>query len=193
MGNNVTEMVFVLDASGSMKGREKETISDFNIMFEKQKLLDATAYVTTVLFSYSHSFLHDRENISDVKPLMEKDYIVGGGTALLDTVGDMIEHIKHIHKYARKEDVPEKTLFVITTDGLENSSKRYDYYDIKKMIKEQEEKGWRFEFLAEDIESTKMVERMGIDACNYSLFLDEDREHKFEMIEEMILDFRKSK
>ena len=162
-------------------------------MLEKQKLVEGTAYITTVLFSYSHRYLHDRENIADVKLLSEKDYVVGGGTALLDTVGYMIEHIKHIHKYARKEDVPEKTLFIITTDGLENSSKRYDYCDIKKMIKEQEEKGWRFEFLAEDIDSAKMVESMGIEDCHYSLFLDNDREHKFELMEEMILNFRKQK
>ena len=136
----VTELVFILDKSGSMSGMEKDTIGGFNAMIEKQKVLDGKVYVSTVLFANSSQVLHDRKSLEEIEPLTEKDYQVGGCTALLDAIGRAIKHIRNIHKYARKEDVPTRTLFVITTDGMENASREYHSKQIKDMIRKQEEK-----------------------------------------------------
>ena len=124
--NGITEMVFIIDRSGSMAGMEEDTVGGFNSMIEKQKKLDGKCYVSTVLFSNSSSVLHDRVDIQTVQPMTEREYNVGGGTALLDAIGGAIHHIGNIHKYARYEDVPEHTIFVITTDGMENASHEYD-------------------------------------------------------------------
>ena len=137
--NNITEMVFILDRSGSMSGMEQDTIGGFNSMIEKQKKEEGTVYVSTVLFSNTSKVLHDRIDIKEIEPMTERDYQVSGCTALLDAIGGAIHHIANVHKYARKEDVPEKTIFLITTDGMENASREYSSARVKEMIKKQEE------------------------------------------------------
>ena len=127
MKKNVTELVFILDRSGSMCGLEADTIGGFNSLIEKQKKEGNEAIVSTILFDDRQQVLHDRVNIKDVKPITEKDYYVGGSTALLDAIGGAIHHIGNVHKYAREEDRPNKTLFVITTDGMENASNHYTF------------------------------------------------------------------
>ena len=171
MKNNITELVFILDKSGSMAGFEADTIGGFNAMIEKQKKLDGKVYVSTVLFSNRSEVLHDRADISEICPMTEDDYQVGGGTALLDAIGGAIHHIGNIHKYARPEDVPENTMFVITTDGMENASHQYSSRKIKDMIRRQEEKyGWEFLFVAANIDAVETAEHIGIRrerAANY--------------------------
>lgn len=157
-----TEVVFILDRSGSMSGLESDTIGGFNSMLEKQRKIEGEVFVSTVLFDHVSVVIHDRLAIEDVKPLTEEEYFVRGNTALLDAIGDAVKHIKNIHKYAREEDVPEKTLFVITTDGMENASQRFTYNDVKKLIDEQQEKGWEFIFLGANIDSVEVAGRMGI-------------------------------
>lgn len=163
MKKGLTEMVFILDRSGSMGGLEKDTIGGYNSLIEKQKKEEGEALVSTVLFDHEQEVLLDRVPLDKIKEMTEDEYYVRGCTALLDAIGGAIHHIGNIHKYAREEDVPEKTIFVITTDGLENASKRYSYRDIKKMIKRQEEKyGWEFLFLGANIDVAKESDRLGI-------------------------------
>lgn len=163
MKKNLTEMVFILDRSGSMQGLEGDTIGGFNAMLEKQKLEEGEAFVSTVLFDDESSVLHDRVDIQKVAPMTRRDYFVGGCTALLDAVGEAIRHIANVHKYAREEDVPEKTVFVITTDGMENASRKYTYEKVKKMISLQQEKyGWEFLFLGANIDAAREAARFGI-------------------------------
>ncbi len=172
MKKGLTELVFIIDRSGSMSGMEADTIGGFNSMLEKQKAMDGEALVSTVLFSNKSEVIHDRQAIERIEPLTEKDYIVYGGTALLDAIGDAIHHIGIIHKYAREEDVPEHTLFVITTDGMENASQRYSSDRVKEMIKRQQDKyGWEFLFVAANIDAVSTAEHIGIRrerAANYS-------------------------
>ena len=144
--NNITELVFVLDRSGSMAGLESDTVGGFNSLIKDQKNSEGKAFVTTVLFDTEFIYVHDRADISTVKPLTEKDYVPRGCTALLDAVGMTIQHIAGIHKYARPEDVPAHTMFVITTDGMENASRRYTYKEIKKLIGKQKELGWEAQY-----------------------------------------------
>ena len=171
MKKNLTEMVFILDRSGSMQGLEGDTIGGFNAMLEKQKAQAGEAFVSTVLFDDESSVLHDRVDIQKVAPMTHRDYFVGGCTALLDAVGEAICHIANVHKYAREEDVPEKTVFVITTDGMENASRKYTYEKVKKMISLQQEKyGWEFLFLGANIDAAREAARFGIRedrAANY--------------------------
>ena len=155
MKKGLTEMVFILDRSGSMSGYEQDTIGGFNSMIEAQKRVDGEAYVSTVLFSNYSKVIHDRENLQDVQPLTQKEYYVGGTTALIDAIGDAIHHIKNVHKYAREEDVPEKTVFIITTDGYENASNHWTSDDVKGNIAEQEQKGWEFIFLGANIDAVE--------------------------------------
>ncbi|MBR1863736.1 MAG: VWA domain-containing protein [Ruminococcus sp.] len=163
--NDLTEMVFVLDKSGSMSGLEKDTVGGFNSMIKKQKGEEGRAYVSTVLFSNDSTVLHDRVKIEDVEPMTDRDYVPAGCTALLDAVGDAIHHIANIHKYARPEDVPGKTVFVITTDGMENASTRYSKEKIKSMIeKEQKKYGWEFIFLGANIDAVQAAGSIGISA-----------------------------
>lgn len=163
MQNNVTELVFILDRSGSMAGFEADTIGGFNATIEKQKKQDGKVYVSTVLFDNESEVVHDRVDINDIKPMAEKEYQVGGCTALLDAIGGAIHHIGNIHKYARPEDIPEHTVFVITTDGMENASHRYSSQEIKSKIKRQTEKyGWEFIFLAANIDAIETAESIGI-------------------------------
>ena len=161
---NVTEIVFILDRSGSMHGLEADTIGGFNSTLEQNKNADGDALVSTVLFNTGSEVIHDRVPIAEVPPLTENEYQVGGGTALLDAVGDAVRHIRNVHKYAREEDRPAKTLFVITTDGMENSSHRYSFDDIKRLIEKQKERGWEFLFLGANIDSVEVSGRMGISA-----------------------------
>ena len=169
--NGITEMVFIIDKSGSMAGMEEDTVGGFNAMIEKQKKLDGKCYVSTVLFSNRSSVLHDRIDIQKIEPLTEREYCVGGGTALLDAIGGAIHHIGNVHKYARNEDVPEHTIFVITTDGMENASCEYDSERVKQMIRRQEERyGWEFLFVAANIDAVETARNIGIRrerAANY--------------------------
>ncbi len=165
MKNNITELVFILDQSGSMSGLEADTIGGFNGMIEKQKRQDGLVYVSTVLFDDVITVLYDRVKLSEVKPMTEDDYLVGGCTALLDTIGGAIHHIGNIHKYARPEDVPQHTMFVITTDGMENASTKYNYSTVKKMIERQKKKyGWEFLFLGANIDAVETAGNLGIHA-----------------------------
>ena len=167
----MTELVFILDRSGSMAGLESDTIGGFNSMIKKQQEeTEDAAIVSTILFNHESKVLHDRIPLEKIEPLTNKDYEVGGMTALLDAVGDAIKHIKNIHKYAREEDRPSKTVFIITTDGMENSSVKFSYNDIKKLIGEQKERGWEFIFLGANIDAAKVAGHIGIDrrrAVNY--------------------------
>lgn len=171
MRENLTELVFILDRSGSMSGLESDTIGGFNSLIAKQQKEEGEAFVSTVLFDDESEVIHDRVPIGNVKKLTEDDYYVGGCTALLDAVGGAIKHITNVHKYAREEDRPAKTLFVITTDGLENASKHYSLRTVKKMIKNQQEKfNWEFLFLGANIDAIDIAESMGIRedrAANY--------------------------
>lgn len=161
----MTELVFILDRSGSMSGLERDTIGGFNSMIEKQKKEEGEAVVSTVLFDNESVVIHDRLALDKVPRMTEKEYFTRGCTALLDTVGGAIHHIGNVHKYARKEDVPEKTLFIITTDGYENASRRYNYEKVRKMIERQKEKyGWEFLFLGANIDAAAEAKRFGIGA-----------------------------
>ena len=165
MKNNLTELVFILDASGSMAGLEKDTIGGFNAMIEKQKKEPGEAYVSTVIFANQSRVIHDRVTLPKVEPLTDRQYSVGGCTALLDAIGGAIHHIGNVHKYAREEDVPEHTLFVITTDGMENASRLYSADEVKRMIGRQKEKyGWEFLFLAANIDAVETAGHFGISA-----------------------------
>lgn len=160
----MTELVFILDRSGSMSGLEKDTIGGFNSMLEKQRKEPGDAVVSTVLFDNETEVIHDRVVIADVPNLTDKEYFVRGCTALLDAVGGAIHHIGNVHKYARKEDVPEKTLFIITTDGMENASRHYTYDKVRNMIERQKERyGWEFLFLGANIDAAAEAKRFGID------------------------------
>ena len=159
----MTELVFILDRSGSMAGLEADTIGGFNSMLEKQRNEPGEALVSTVLFDNETEVVHDRAPLSQVPKLDNKTYYVRGCTALLDAVGGAVHHIGNIHKYARPEDRPERTLFVITTDGLENASRRYSYEKVEQMITRQKEKyGWEFLFLGANIDAAKEAGRFGI-------------------------------
>jgi len=171
MGNNITELVFILDKSGSMHGFEADTVGGFNAVVEKQKEGDGKVYVSTVLFDNESEVIHDRVDIEKIRPMTKRDYRVGGSTALFDAIGGAIRHIGNIHKYACPEDVPEHTVFVITTDGMENASRRFSAREIKAKIKRQTEKyGWEFIFMAANIDAAETAESIGISrkrAANY--------------------------
>ncbi len=165
MKNNITELVFILDRSGSMSGLESDTIGGFNSMIEKQKKQAGICYVSTVLFDNVSEVLHDRVSLSEIKPMTDNDYTVRGCTALIDAIGGAINHIGNIHKYARPEDVPENTMFVITTDGMENASHIYSSENVKAMIKRKKEKyGWEFLFIGANIDAVETAARYGIGA-----------------------------
>ncbi len=172
MKNNITELVFILDRSGSMSGLEQDTIGGFNSMIEKQKKQDGICYVSTVLFDHVSEVLHDRVKLDDINPMTDSDYTVRGSTALIDAIGGAIHHIGNIHKYARAEDVPEHTMFIITTDGMENSSHRYTSEQVKNMIENQKKKyGWEFLFIGANIDAVETAARYGISsdrAVNYN-------------------------
>lgn len=163
MKKGLTELVMILDRSGSMQGLEKDTIGGFNSMIEKQKKEDGEAYVSVVLFDDVSEVLYDRVGIGKVEQMTDRQYYVRGCTALLDAVGRAIRHIGNVHKYARPEDVPEKTLFIITTDGMENASSEFSYDMVRRMIERQKERyHWEFLFLGANIDAVREAGRFGI-------------------------------
>lgn len=165
MKKNLTEIIFILDRSGSMSGLEADTIGGFNSMIEKQKKADGEAMISTVLFDNVSEVIHDRVSVLDIQPMTDKDNTVRGCTALLDAIGGAIHHIGNIHKYARAEDVPEHTLFVITTDGMENASRHYNAERVKQMIERQKARyGWEFLFLGANIDAVETARHFGIGA-----------------------------
>lgn len=192
----MTELVFILDCSGSMAGLEKDTVGGFNSMIARQKREAGEAVVSTVLFDSQSAVIHDRVPLPKVTPMTEKEYCPGGCTALLDAIGGAIHHIGNIHKYARREDVPEKTLFIITTDGYENASRRYDYETVRKMIEhEKEQYGWEFLFLGANIDAAREAARFGIHAdraVNYKCDV-EGTALNYEVIGDAVCSVRASK
>ena len=165
MKKDLTEVVFILDRSGSMFHMVQDTIGGFNSMLEKQKKETGEALISTVLFSSRSEVLHDRVNIREVAPITEKEYQVGGNTALIDAIGGAVHHIGNVHKYARAEDVPEHTIFIIITDGMENASHCYSSDQVKQMIERQKDKyGWEFLFLGANIDAVETASRFGIGA-----------------------------
>lgn len=165
MKDNLTEIVFILDRSGSMGGLETDTIGGFNAMLERQKKAEGEALLSTLLFSNETEVLHDRADIRQVEPLSLQDYRVGGSTALLDAIGGAIRHIGNLHRETRPEECPAHTLFVITTDGQENASRRYGYAELKRLIERQKERyGWEFLFLGANMDAVAAASRFGIEA-----------------------------
>ncbi len=164
MKNNITELVFILDRSGSMCGLENDTIGGFNSVLKEQKNADGRAFVTTVLFDHEILTIHDRIDIEKVEPMTEKDYQTRGTTAFIDAIGSTIDHIDSIHKYIRKEDVPSKTMFVIITDGYENASHRYSSNKVKKSIEKHKKHGWEFVFIGANIDAVETASHFGIGA-----------------------------
>lgn len=165
MRKGLTEVVFILDRSGSMSGLEADTIGGFNSMIDRQRAEEGEAYISTVLFDDMTEVIYDRVDVSKVEPMTDNQYYVRGCTALLDAIGGAIHHIGNVHKYAREEDRPEKTLFVITTDGMENASRHYSYDRVKKMVEKQKnEYGWEFLFLGANIDAVEVAGRFGIGA-----------------------------
>ena len=174
MKQGLTEIVFILDRSGSMSGLEKDTIGGFNTTIDKQKQEEGEAYVSTVLFDTEMQVLHDRVPLANIAPLTEKEYYARGCTALLDAIGGAIHHIGNVHKYAREEDRPEKTIFVITTDGYENASHKYTSDRVKQMIERQKQKyDWEFIFLGANIDAIETARNFGIDEERAANFVND--------------------
>ena len=174
MSTNYTEIVYILDRSGSMGGLEADTIGGFNSMMDRQKKTGEKALVSTVLFDTEMEVLHDRAPLANIAPLTEKEYYARGCTALLDAIGGAIHHIGNVHKYARDEDRPEKTIFVITTDGYENSSRKYTAERVKQMIERQKQKyGWEFIFLGANIDAIETARNFGIDEDRAANFVND--------------------
>ncbi len=196
MKKELTEIVFILDRSGSMSGLESDTIGGYNAMLDKQKVAPGKAIVSTVLFDDRCEVLHDRLDIKTVGPISDREYYVRGCTALLDAVGGAIHHIGNIHKYAREEDRPEKTIIIITTDGMENASRQYNYNRVKMMIERQKEKyGWEFIFLGANIDAVDVADQFGIGAdraANYHAD-SEGTKLNYEVVSDAICSLRASK
>lgn len=194
MKEGLTEMVFILDRSGSMCGLESDTAGGFNSLIKKQRKEKGNALVSTVLFDDVCEVVHDRVPLDEVEDLTEEIYFVRGCTALLDAVGGAIRHIGDVHKYAREEDRPEKTIFVITTDGLENASRRYGREQVKKMVESRKEKyGWEFLFLGANIDAIEVAGGIGIRANRAATFLS-DREGtalNYEVVGDVLCGFAK--
>ena len=192
MQKNLTELVFILDKSGSMYHSTKDTIEGFNSMIANQKKEDGAAIVSTILFSNSSQVLHDRKNLNDIPELTERDYVASGMTALMDAIGGAIHHIKNVHKYAREEDLPEHTLFVITTDGMENASREYTADQVRSMITEQEERGWKFVFVAANIDAVQTGKSIGINADCCSRYREGSELSMYYMMDEMVGSYRRT-
>jgi uncharacterized protein YegL len=193
MKKNLTEIVFILDRSGSMAGLEKDTIGGFNSLIRKQRGEKGEALISTVLFDNYSEVIHDRVPLDKIPEMTQEEYYVRGCTALLDAVGGAVHHIGNVHKYAREEDRPERTLFVITTDGMENASRQYSYDQVRHMIERQKEKyGWEFLFLGANINAAREAARFGIQedwAVNYHC--DEDgMALNYEVVSDTIRDVR---
>ena len=193
MNEKLTEMVFILDASGSMAGLEEDTIGGFNAMIERQRSEEGIAYVSTVLFSNESHVLHDRVPLDKIGEMTRKDYRVGGCTALIDAIGQAIHHIGNVHKYAREEDVPAHTVFVITTDGMENASHRYSADEVRRIVERQKEKyGWEFLFLAANIDAVETAGRFGINATHSTNFINDShgQELMYEAVSHVVANVR---
>ena len=193
MRDDLTELVFILDSSGSMFGLESDTIGGFNSVINQQKNVVGKAFVTTVFFNHKSQIIHDRVDIQQIKPLTAQDYTAQGSTALLDAIGDTINHIRHIHQYAREEDVPSRTIVVITTDGLENASKVHSLEEVKKLIIHQkQEKGWEFLFLGANIDAIQVAQTMGISPeCTANYHSDsQGTEITFSSIDDALTSYR---
>lgn len=163
--NSITELVFIIDRSGSMFGLESDTAGGFNSLIKKQKDKDGKCYVSAVLFDDVCEVIYDRKDISGIREMTVKDCAARGSTALMDALGGAIHHIGNIHKYARAEDVPEHTMFVIITDGLENSSVKYSADRVRAMVeKEKNQYGWEFIFLGANIDAVETAAKYGIGA-----------------------------
>lgn len=188
------ELVFILDESGSMRGLEKDTIGGFNSTIDKQKKEDGDCLVSTVCFSNGQRVIHDRVNLRDVKELTDRDYRPCGSTALIDTVASSIKHIKMVHKYIRKEDRPDKTMFIITTDGMENASHKYSLGETKRMIEECKEQGWEFIFLAANIDAYETARDYGFDEESTVNYVNDDlgNDIKFYCVDKAISSIRSS-
>ncbi len=194
MKETLTEMIFILDRSGSMSGLESDTIGGFNSMIEKQKAVEGDAIVSTVLFNQSTNVLHDRIDIREIKQMTRYDYQPSGMTALLDSVGGSIRHIRRIYSETLKEDRPKKVIFVITTDGLENCSKHYRYDDIKKLISDTQEKyEWEYIFLGANIDAINEASKFGIRPDRAARYHSDKRgtEINYHSLNEAITSFRK--
>ena len=196
MKKGLTEIVFIIDRSGSMSGLENDTIGGFNSMIEKQKQAEGQAVVSTVLFDDEIKVLHDRVSIESIRKMTDKDYFTCGCTALLDAVGMSIDHIGNIHKNARYNEVPEKTVFVIVTDGLENSSRIYSLARIKKMIERQKERyGWEFLFIGANIDAVHTAGQMGIQQQNAVDYIADSKGTRvaYSVLNNAVLNVRRSK
>ena len=194
MKQNLTEIIFILDRSGSMGGLEQDTIGGYNAFLERQKG-NGEALISTVLFSNRSEVIHDRVPIDAVKPLTEQEYYVGGSTALLDAIGSAVHHIANVHKYAREEDVPEKTVVVITTDGMENASRRYDYAGVRKLVERQKETyGWEFLFLGANMDAISAAAQVGIEESHAVQYHSDSvgTRLNFQVLSDSIVSFRKS-
>jgi len=175
MKTGLTEIVFILDRSGSMSGLESDTIGGFNSMLRKQKKEKSEAYVSVILFDDECDVLYDRISMDKMPEMTEEDYYVRGCTALLDAIGGAIHHIGNVHKYAREEDKPEKTLFIITTDGMENSSRIYSYKKVKHMVERRQKKyGWEFLFIGANMDAIGEAGKFGIKANRATNYLSDD-------------------
>lgn len=196
MNEKLTEMVFILDASGSMAGLEEDTIGGFNAMIDRQRSEEGIAYVSTVLFSNESHVLHDRVPLDKIEKMTRGDYRVGGCTALIDAIGQAIHHIGNVHKYAREEDVPAHTVFVITTDGMENASHRYSADEVRRMVERQKEKyEWEFLFLGANIDAVETAGRFGINAAHSTNFVNDShgQELMYEAVSCAVADMRASR
>ncbi len=196
MRKGLTEVVFILDRSGSMSGLEADTIGGFNSMIAKQQKEEGEAYISTVLFDDTCEVLYDRVPVNKVEPMNDNQYYVRGCTALLDAIGGAIHHIGNVHKYAREEDRPEKTLFIITTDGMENASRQYSYEKVKEMVERQKEKyGWEFLFLGANIDAIDVAGKFGIDSNRALNYVSDHKgtQLNYEVLSKTVSEFRACK
>ena len=192
MKKNLTELVFILDRSGSMSGLEKDTIGGFNSFVNKQKKVDGECLVSTVLFNSESRVIYDRVSLDKIRKMTDDDYVPSGSTALIDAMGDAIHHIMNVHKYIREEDVPEHTIFVIITDGEENSSHRYSSKEVKKMVNRQKSKGWEFVFLGANIDAVETAKRYGISRDRSARYTHDDKgvQMNFEVMADAVEEYR---
>ncbi len=193
MKKNLTEIVMILDRSGSMSGLEKDTIGGYNAFLERQKQTEGTVLVSTVLFDDTAEVLHDRTELSKISPMTEKEYYVRGCTALLDALGGAIHHIGNVHKYAREEDRPEHTIFVITTDGMENASRHYTFDKVRRMVtRQQEQYGWEFLFFGANMDAIAAAGRFGINEDRAVTFISDRKGTRlnYEAMSEAVMEMR---